>query len=587
MDEARQSHRLRYEESRLPEAHAERQSTGIAAGEDPSDPAYSPTGGPATHHWREATISEPGLENRGNVFFAAIEMTRMPMLLTDPNLPDNPVVFVNRAFQDLTGYSPEEVRGRNCRFLQGAQTDLAKVAELRNAVAERRAVSVELLNYRRDGTPFWNAVYVAPVFDRSGKLLFFFASQLDITRRRTAEQAYRQAQKMESIGQLTAGLAHDFNNLLQVVLGNLENAKGNPPADRMRRYLDNATAAAERGARLTKQLLAFARKTRLEPKPLDINALLNDFGEMLETTVGSRIDLQVQLQRRLPAINVDPVHLEMALLNMLINARDATPDGGRITVSTGVTELEPNGLAGGRYVVLSIADTGEGMPAHVLERAIEPFFTTKKTGKGTGLGLAMAHGFCQQSLGRLEIDSDPGRGTVVRMLFPVAAAEAVAAPAPRTEPSARAEPRGAAETILVVEDNDDVLALAREHLATLGYDVLAARSGDEALEVLEGRGATGVDLVFSDIVMPGSVNGLTLAQRVKERWPGTGVLLTTGYNEDLVVDGPRAAAMDVLGKPYRRAELADRVRAALAQRSWPLRTPQPAPRPDTGPAHEA
>ncbi len=558
------------------------QSIGTPADGGQRELSYEPTGGRGRRHWQDATITDPDLGKRGGIFFAAIEMTRMPMILTDPNRPDNPIVFANRAFQDLTGYEEEEVIGRNCRFLQGAQTDRRAVSELREAVAARRAVSVELLNYKRDGTPFWNGVYIAPVHDQDGKLIYFFASQLDITRRRTSEQAYRQAQKMESIGQLTAGLAHDFNNLLQVVLGNLENARARADDPRLLRSLDNAAAAAERGARLTRQLLAFARKTRLEPKVVDLNGLLEEFGDMLETTVGKSVELRISAQRRLPPVSVDPVHLEMALLNVLNNARDAMPGGGEVTITTGTAELEPNGLPGGRYVTLAVTDTGEGMPPNVLERATEPFFTTKKAGMGTGLGLAMAHGFTQQSRGRLELDSAVGRGTTVRFLFPVADAEAsLRHEAPRLEP---AEAGGGAETILVVDDSEDVLSLAVEHLEGLGYRVLAARSGEEALEVLERAAGGKVDLLFSDIVMPGGVNGLVLAERVRSRLPDVPVLLTTGYNEDLVTEGPRAVAMDVLGKPYRRSELADRIRAALNGRAA-LRGGQR--RPDNGPPHEA
>jgi PAS domain S-box-containing protein len=564
------------------------QSIGVPANRSQRELSYEPTGGPGIHHWQSATISEPGLDSRGNVFFAAIEMTRMPMILTDPNLPDNPIVFANRAFQDLTGYETAEIAGRNCRFLQGAETSRAAVQEMRQGIAERRAVSVEILNYKRDGTPFWNAVYIAPVFDPAGELLYFFASQLDITRRRTAEQAFRQSQKMESIGQLTAGLAHDFNNLLQVILSNLDGARNPKVApERLHRHLDSIGLAAERGAKLTRQLLAFARKTRLEPKPVDLNALLTDFADLLETTLGSRIELEVSLRRRIPPVNVDPVHLEMALLNILINARDATPDGGTVTVGTSTVELEDNGLPGGRYAVLSVTDTGHGMPPHVLERATEPFFTTKTTGKGTGLGLAMAHGFAQQSLGKLEIESEPGQGTTVRLLFPAMATEAVfrSRQAPAPAPAVIADPRGGTETILVVDDSEDVLALAQEHLEALGYRVLAARSGEEALEVLAGQGPRAVDLLFTDLVMPGGVNGLMLAERVKARLPEVPVLLTTGYNEDLVADGPRAASMDVLGKPYRRSELADRVRAALDRRG--PRGQVPRHDPATGPDHEA
>lgn len=563
------------------------QSAGVPAAGEHESVSYNPQGGPGVYHWQEATITKPGLGERGNVFFAAIEMTRMPMILTDPNLPDNPVVFANRAFQDLTGYHEEEVLGRNCRFLQGAHTDREAVAELRNAITEHRAVSVELLNYKRDGTPFWNACFVGPVYDADGRLIYFFASQLDVTRRRTSEAAFRQAQKMESIGQLTAGLAHDFNNLLQVISGNLELALSRTDDESLRRPLENAGRAAERGSKLTKQLLAFARKTRLEPKPVNLNNLIVEFGEMLENSVGPQVEIQINLRPRIPLAMVDPVHLEMAVLNVLINARDAMPGGGAVTISTSKVHLNGNApahhLPSGDYVALTISDEGEGMPKHVLERATEPFFTTKSQGKGTGLGLAMVHGFVQQSLGRLDIESERGVGTTLRMLFPVAEAGVSAAARPMTPLQPQSEPRGHAETILVVEDSHDVLELAREHLTALGYTVLVARDADEAMTVFD-RARGEIDLLFTDLVMPGSMNGIALADRIAECSPQVGILLTTGYNEELLTNGHPSTGADVLGKPYRRSELADRVRAALNNRGRERRPLSV--RAERGPRHE-
>jgi PAS domain S-box-containing protein len=572
------------------ESREQNQSTGVPAAGRHEGISFSPTGGPGLRHWQEARITEPGLQDRGDVFFAAVEMTRMPMVLTDPSQPDNPIVFANRAFEDLTGYGQEEIVGRNCRFLQGAQTDRDKVRELREALAEQRPVSVEILNYKRDGTPFWNGVFVAPVFDQDEKLLYFFASQLDVTRRRTAEQSFRQAQKMESIGQLTAGLAHDFNNLLQVISGSLELLRGKLTDERLSRYVDRAGEAAERGAKLTRQLLAFARKTRLEPRLADVNALVQDFTEMLDTTAGSQVDLQISLRRRLPPVLVDPVHLELALLNVVINSRDAMPAGGTITVATSPVTLENNGPPGEPYVAITVSDDGEGMPDYVRERATEPFFTTKGTGKGTGLGLAMVQGFVQQSLGRLEIDSELGRGTTIRMLFPAAADAAgrpLAPPAPPRPATLQEAPQGNAESILVVEDSDDVLALAQETLEALDYRVVVARNADDALRVLDGTGDSGFDLLFTDILMPGSMNGLALAERVRQRMPEIAVLLTTGYNEDLVAEGPGTSSWDVLGKPYRRTALADRVRAALNRRAGTPAAPQPPRDQGHGPRHEA
>lgn len=473
------------------------QSAGIPAAGEHDRSAYNPLGNPGIRHWQTGIISRPGLEERGSVFFAAVEMTRMPMVETDPNKPDNPIVFVNRAFLDLSGYAEEEVLGRNCRMLQGKDTGPGTVDEVRVAVREHRAVAVDILNYKADGTPFWNALFIGPIFDEQGKLLYFFASQLDITRRRTSEQSFRQAQKMEAIGQLTAGLAHDFNNLLQVVSGNLELALQRVGTDNtLRRIIENAERATQQGAKLTQQLLTFARKQRLEPKRINLNSLVVEFSEMLVRTLGERVDFRLDLKPGLPSCTLDPVHMEMALLNVLINARDAMPAGGKVTVAT-ATLQDQDKVAGhhlpqGSYVVLCVHDEGQGMTPEVLQRATEPFFTTKSP--GTGLGLAMVHGFVQQSHGRLEIESTPGKGTVVRMIFPVTAGHAVP-PAPDTLPEKEDEASPGSATVLVVEDSDDVRQVAQTYLRSLGYEVLSARSGEEALDVLSKRDG-GADLVY-------------------------------------------------------------------------------------------
>ena len=535
--------------------------------------ASGPVERPGLHHWRERTITTSDLNDRGGVFFAAIEMTRMPMILSDPNLPDNPVVFANKAFFDLTGYEEDEVLGRNCRFLQGAQTDRAAVAELREAVSEKRSVALELLNYRRDGTSFWNAVFIGPVYDVAGGLRYFFASQLDVTRRRNTEQAYRQAQKMESIGQLTAGLAHDFNNLLQVVNGNLELVAATRDPERIRKYAAAAQSAAERGAKLTRQLLAFARKTRLEPRLTDLSQVVNDFSELMESALDGAVELHLSLRRGLPHVVIDPDQLEMALLNIVANARDAMPRGGLVTVSTGPVHIEEAVPAvpfpeapPGSYVALEVRDEGVGMRPEVVERASEPFFTTKEVGKGTGLGLAMASGFVRQSGGALQIWSEPGAGTTVRILFPVA--DVAQPPPPQTHLPPMATPQAeGVQHVLVVEDHDEVLAIAREILESAGYQVTTATSGEEALAIFEATPAAGrIDLVFTDLVMPGGMNGLALGDAIVARDPSVSVLMTTGYNEELVVGGPRRRAHDVLSKPYRRTELLDRVRQALNRR---------------------
>ena len=536
------------------------QSVGVPADGQLEGSSYNPLGNPGMKHWQASYIDREGIEDRGNIFFAAVEMTRMPMVVTDPRQPDNPIVFVNRAFLDLTLYEEAEAVGRNCRFLQGPQTDPATVTEIRNAIADERAVALDILNYKADGTPFWNALYLGPIFDHEGQLLYFFASQMDVTERRATEQSSLQAQKMEAIGQLTAGMAHDFNNLLQVINGNLELAlltlgTGNSTAGESIR---RAQRSAMKAGKLTQQLLTFARKQRLEPRRVNLNALLVEFSELLVRTLGDKVELHLDLKPVLPACVLDPTHLEMALLNVLINARDAMPDGGEVKVATA--------LGPGNQVLICVTDGGEGMTPEVMRRATEPFFTTK--GPGTGLGLAMVHGFVQQSRGRLEIDSTPGQGTTVRMIFPLADGE-VAAGGPAPDAAREDDPAAPEDEtrprILVVEDNEDVRELAESMLGAAGYAVVSAASGERALELLEEE--QNFDLLFTDVIMPGGMNGLQLAEQVRARQPETPILITTGYMDELPSPTPRAQPLDVLSKPYRQEELLSRVRAILPART--------------------
>jgi PAS domain S-box-containing protein len=540
------------------------QSAGVPASGEVEGNSESPLGNPGRQHWQASFISQDGLQDRGNIFFAAVEMTRMPMVVTDPRQPDNPIVFANGAFFDLTGYSNEETIGRNCRFLQGPQTDRSTVDEVRQAVSEERAVAVDILNYKKGGKPFWNALFLGPIFDQDGKLLYFFASQMDITERRTTQDAYLQAQKMEAIGQLTAGMAHDFNNLLQVINGNLEVALISlHRPDLARQQLERAQRAALRAGKLTQQLLTFARKQRLDPKPVNINNLVFDFSEMLARTLGAKVELRLDLRPGLPVCMLDPTHLEMALLNVLINARDAMPDGGEVTVATAIVRgedrLKVHGLPHGTYVSLCVIDKGTGMEDEVLRRATEPFFTTK--GPGTGLGLAMVHGFVQQSHGRLEIDSKPGEGTKVTMIFPIADngtghGDAAAGDAAPDAAGANA----GKPTVLVVEDNDDVRELAEQVLEMEGYAVQSAASGEQAMDLL--RQDARADLLFTDVIMPGGMNGLALVEQARALRPGLPVLVTTGYMDELP-QGGRSGGLNVLAKPYRQEDLLERVRKAL------------------------
>lgn len=506
------------------------------------------------------TVTREGFTGTDDIFFAAVEMTRMPMIVTDPNKPDNPIMFANAAFIELTGYSSEELVGRNCRFLQGPGTDPETVSVVRNAIEARTDVAVEILNYRKDGSAFWNALFVSPVFGPDRKLLYYFASQLDVSRRRDAEDALRQAQKMEAVGQLTGGIAHDFNNMLTVIMGNIESAIEHIDDDGVRRRLDRAMEGARRAETLTGQLLAFARKQRLDGRPTNLNLLIEGLRDMLGRTLGSQITIRPNLARDLKLAQVDSVQAEVALLNVLVNARDAMPDGGELEIRTETVTVGERGELGdaepGEYVVVSVCDEGAGMPASVLARVTEPFFTTKDVGKGTGMGLAMVYGFMRQSRGHLVITSEVGEGTTVRMIFPAIGGEAAHA----LHRPVR-DIRGGTETILMVEDNADVMDMGRSILADLGYTVLAATTAGEALKRLE-DGAR-IDLLFTDIVMPGGMNGVTLANHVRRMSPQIEILLTTGWADRALDHEDDRSGFELIGKPYRRGDLARKVRDIL------------------------
>ncbi|NKE48736.1 PAS domain-containing protein [Roseomonas frigidaquae] len=508
---------------------------------------------------------------REDVFFAAIEMTRMPMIVTDPNRPDNPIVFANPAFQQMTGYPAEEVLGRNCRFMQGPDTDLDAIAQIRNAISSRTDISIELVNYRKDGSTFWNALFVSPVFGSDGSLLYYFGSQLDVSRRREAEDALRRTQRLEALGQLTGGVAHDFNNLLQVVVGSLEvlrplvEESGNP---RARRRHEGALEAARRGAELTRQLLAFARRQRLDGLPTDINACLQGLSELLARALGG-LALRLDLAPGLPAARLDSGQFEAALVNLLLNASAAMPGRGEVVItSRHVPQPEtPDGDAAPHgFVELAVSDTGIGIPSAILDRVTEPFFTTREVGQGSGLGLAQVYGFVRQSGGFLRIESTEGNGTTVRLRFPALAPEvAVQNQGGRDAPETDSEPRGQGERVLVVDDNAEVLDLAESLLIDLGYQVETATDGPSAMSLLNDPERQ-YDLLFSDVVMPGGINGITLASEARQRRPGLRVLLSTGYvdpRDEAASTGIRPHGFPVMQKPYRRAEVARRIRRAL------------------------
>ena len=383
---------------------------------------------------------------------------------------------------------------------------------------------------------------------------------VDVTERVRIEQRLREVQRMEAIGQLTGGLAHDFNNYLAVVIGNLDLLADcrfdDPEAPKL---IEGALAGAQRGAELTRSLLAFSRRQPLNPRSLDVGQRVNDVARLLKRTIGEKITLDVQVAPGLWPVEIDAAQLDSAIVNLANNARDAMPDGGTLTL--GVRNAEPGDAdqPAGDHVLIEMIDTGRGMDEATQARAFEPFFSTKGPGHGTGLGLSMVHGFVHQSGGTIRLPSAKGKGTTVQLFLPRAAR-----PVARAAPAGAALPRGT-ESVLVVEDNADVRAMVVTQLKSLGYRVVEADSGDAALAVLEERPGE-FDLVISDMVMPGEIDGLALARMARQRWPKLAILLTTGFSDVIVDEGGDGKAVDfgVLRKPYRKADIARAVRAALA-----------------------
>lgn len=473
--------------------------------------------------------------------------------------PVGTITSWNPGAERFKGYTADEILGQNFARFYSEEDRMAGVPSraLETAAREGR-FEAEGWRIRKDGSRFWAHVIIDAIRDPMGELIGFAKITRDLSEKREAQLALEQAreaifqsQKMDAIGKLTGGVAHDFNNLLAVIVGSLDLARQRlaTGAD-VSRYIDNAMTAAERGATLTQRMLAFARKQELKLQSVDCMALVRDMADLLKTTLGSGVAIETRFPLHLAAAHADPAQLELALLNLAVNARDAMPDGGRIIVEGAelslLKEQRPD-LESGRYVRLSIIDEGEGMDEVTLERAREPFFTTKGIGKGTGLGLSMAHGFAQQCGGSLTIKSELGSGTIVSLWLPVAPASAVVEEVVEAiDPLAMIpiEPL----VILAVDDDDLVLTNTAGMLEELGHTVFQAGSGMDALRTLE-QGS--VDLVITDYAMPG-MNGAQLADEIEERLPGLPVVIITGFAEL----PPHMMKRPRLDKPFKQAELA-------------------------------
>ena len=475
----------------------------------------------------------------------------------------------NPACEKLFGYRADEVIGQNVKMLMPApyREEHDRYLDNYQRTGDPKIIGIgrEVKGQRKDGSVFPMDLSVGEA-KQDGESTFVGIIH-DLTDRKHTEEQLIQAQKMEAVGQLSGGIAHDFNNLLTVIVGNAEFLSDSLKSRHdLQKLADSIIKAGERGAELTQRLLAYGRRQKLNPVEIDCNNLVAGMRKLLRRTLSEEIDIRVSLETELATAYADAGQLENAILNLCINAKDAIPQGGTISITTANMNLDDRyaeqhpEVHPGQYVMISITDDGHGMPKDVLERAFEPFFTTKDVGKGSGLGLSMVYGFVKQSNGHVAIYSEPGLGTTVRIYLP--ATSTYAEKAPHLVPEPEAAPDGQ-ETVLIAEDDPFVRAYAVACLESFGYGVVEAVDGRDALNKLAGGAMA--DLLFTDVVMPGGINGWELAESARRIKPELKVLLTSGYAlEALAERGRLPAGAVVLNKPYRKAELAKRVREALA-----------------------
>ncbi|HYL98430.1 MAG TPA: response regulator [Blastocatellia bacterium] len=494
----------------------------------------------------------------------AIQTLSQGIVITDPRQPDNPIIYASGGFERMTGYTADEAIGRNCRFLQGYETDRETVSRLQESVAAGRSCEVEILNYRKDRTSFWNALSLNPVHDDEGGLAYFVGVQTDVTDRKNLEDQLRQSQKMEAIGQLAGGVAHDFNNLLTVINGYADISMiGLRAEDPLLANLKEIKNAGQKASALTNQLLAFSRKQITRPRVLNLNRVVSDLSKMLCRLIGEDIELKLGLTEDLGSIKADSGQIEQIILNLAVNARDAMPHGGKLSIETANIDIDEEyarrhvEASPGPHVMLAISDTGVGIAKDVKPRIFEPFFTTKAAGKGTGLGLSTVYGIVRQSGGSIEVYSEPGLGTAFKVYLP-----RVNETPEALEIKPAAHKLEGTETVLLCEDDDTVRALARNILEGNGYRVLEAANGGAALLICETYDAH-IDLLFTDVVMP-EMNGPALAERLAKLRPEMKVLYMSGYTSHYVVNhGVLDEDTNLINKPFTLNDLLIKLREVL------------------------
>ncbi|HDL18944.1 MAG TPA: PAS domain S-box protein, partial [Bacteroidetes bacterium] len=491
----------------------------------------------------------------------AVEQSPASIVVTDP---DGNIEYVNPKFCRITGYSSEESIGQNPRILKSGEQSKEFYENLWQTITNGETWYGEFHNMKKNGDLFWEKAIIGPIKEDNGAISHFMAIKEDITERKQLEDQFRQAQKMEAIGTLAGGVAHDFNNLLTVINGYsqilLNDLKKDDP---MYGDIREIYEAGERAAQLTQQLLAFSRKQLVAPEVLDLNDILYLLKKMLQRLLGEDIFLTITCDERPCIIHADRTQMEQVIMNLAVNARDAMPEGGQLTILTENILLAPEhgqtplSLAAGEYILLMVSDTGEGMDEQTRAKIFEPFFTTKESGKGTGLGLAMVFGIAKQSGGEILVDSEPGKGTTFRVYLPRSEYEDQKVSVLKEDMALNGW-----ETVLVVEDEDMVRELACRTLRRAGYRILAARNAGEAFMICE-QTEKPVHLLLTDVVMP-VINGRELAERLLQVKPGMKVLFMSGYTDDAIIrKGLLEEGLDLLHKPFAPPVLLKRVRAVL------------------------
>jgi len=508
--------------------------------------------------------AEEEREKRLLTFWQVMEQSPIGIIITDET---GLIEYANPHICRVTGYGAEEILAKNPRFLQTEYTSRDTYEELWSTISGGSIWRGVFQNRKKNGELFWESNIICPARDSSGRITHYIALKEDITEHREKDRMLTQAMKMDVIGRMTSGIAHDFNNLLTIILGNLQFLSaeiGGDENDEQQELISDAISAAEDGSNLIKQLLIFSRREEPDIKPTKIRKFIEDLQPLISRTIRANIETRMEISKQVGTVLIDANRLESAVLNLVINARDAMPDGGRLTISLDRVTLrkaepvEGGLISSGDYLYLKVSDTGTGMTEEVRQKALEPFFTTKPGTSGTGLGLSMVNDLITQSKGGIRIDSKPGEGTSITLILPLFEK---APPSKATIQESPIDPPSGNETILLVEDREKVRHFARRTLNRLGYRVIEAENAAEALSHLQID--PGIDLLFSDIMMPGGMDGRELALRAGLLKPELKVLLTTGMETRAGIDSDGRQDLPLLRKPYSATQLAQSIHQLL------------------------